>query len=418
MMAAMGDAPGQLVSTIAEVPPLFVRNVLASQCFDRAPTLRTLLLYLWNHRNDSISEYAVATEALGRSENFNSKIDATVRVQISRLRQRLEKYYEEEGRSVAERIFIPLGSHRIEVQSATEVVVEPVAAPVNSTVRWLTIACSLLVLTSILLGIRAFRPIPLPVADRPVPARFWKAFFANQAPTRIIMPTPIFFSWANPSGRTQASLMFRDTEINRFDAGPASQGLRDLESRYGPSSLSQSYTVTSDTFASIRLVRYLDKLGFETNAMSSASAPLDALDRENVVALGTWGTLTPLQPYLDRMSFELQAHELNVRNRSPQPGEPANFESKKQSVERIVWPGIIALLPGRDRHTRLLILAGRHTSSLVSFLTSREGQDQLDGLWKAHGSPDFYDMVVESEMNSDTLVRFSAAALHPFKNAP
>jgi len=50
-------------------------------------------------------------------------------------------------------------------------------------------------------------------------------------------------------------------------------------------------------------------VGFEINVLSSANAPLEALDRENVIALGTWGTLTPLKPYLDRMNFVMSTHE-------------------------------------------------------------------------------------------------------------
>src|SRR5882757_1404473 len=62
-----------------------VRQVLESHAFERAPTLRTLLAYLWRIRDENISEYAIATEALGRSPSFDAKTDATVRVQISRL---------------------------------------------------------------------------------------------------------------------------------------------------------------------------------------------------------------------------------------------------------------------------------------------------------------------------------------------
>src|SRR6185369_5232612 len=98
----------------------YVADVLASRTFERAPTLRTLLLYLWQHRGESLSEYAVATEALGRSDNFSSKVDATVRVQISRLRQRLEKYYEDEGHTARERLIIPLGSHQVEVRESED----------------------------------------------------------------------------------------------------------------------------------------------------------------------------------------------------------------------------------------------------------------------------------------------------------
>ena len=74
--------------------PESIRQVLDSRTFERAPTLRTLLTYLWHNRDQAISEYAIATEALGRSRSFDPKTDATVRVQVSRLRQRLEKFYQ------------------------------------------------------------------------------------------------------------------------------------------------------------------------------------------------------------------------------------------------------------------------------------------------------------------------------------
>jgi hypothetical protein len=44
-----------------------------------------------------ISEYAVATDALGRRIDFDPKTDASVRVQISRLRRKLKDFYETEG---------------------------------------------------------------------------------------------------------------------------------------------------------------------------------------------------------------------------------------------------------------------------------------------------------------------------------
>ena len=64
----------------------------------------------------SISEYAVATEALGRSPSFDARTDATVRVQISRLRQRLNQFYEKEGIGSITRLNVPLGTHQVVLQ--------------------------------------------------------------------------------------------------------------------------------------------------------------------------------------------------------------------------------------------------------------------------------------------------------------
>src|ERR1700750_486042 len=76
-----------------------VARMLASQQFARAETQRKLLEYLWRHRNEPISEYAIAIEALGRHTNFDPTTDASVRVHISRLRRKLKDYYVETGES-------------------------------------------------------------------------------------------------------------------------------------------------------------------------------------------------------------------------------------------------------------------------------------------------------------------------------
>ena len=208
--------------------------------------------------------------------------------------------------------------------------------------------------------------------------------------------------------------MFRDTDVNDFASSARSAPLRALESTLGTPELAQNYTVTSDTFASVHLARYLDRSGLDTTVLSSADAPMAALDRENVIALGTWGTLTPLKSYLDRMTFVLESHERRVANRTPAPGEPKALSVIVESPMRSVWPGVIAVLPGPANQTHLLILSSRHTSALVSFLTSTSGLDELERIWKQKGSPDFYEVLLNSEMDNDTLVKFWVVALHPY----
>jgi hypothetical protein len=92
-----------------------LEEVLQSERFKRATTLRGLLVYLWRNKGKEIDEYAIAVDALGRNRDFDSRIDASVRVQISRLRQFLTKYYESEGRLFTARMVIPMGTHQIQL---------------------------------------------------------------------------------------------------------------------------------------------------------------------------------------------------------------------------------------------------------------------------------------------------------------
>jgi hypothetical protein len=95
--------------------PADTKDLLESSSFERSGALRKLLLYLWHNRSGTLSEYAVATEALGRRADFDPKIDATVRVQVSRLRQKLKEFYEGEGENFPLLLRIPMGSHVLEV---------------------------------------------------------------------------------------------------------------------------------------------------------------------------------------------------------------------------------------------------------------------------------------------------------------
>lgn len=172
--------------------------------------------------------------------------------------------------------------------------------------------------------------------------------------------------------------------------------------------------MTSDTFASIQIARYLDRIGIHAAVNSAAEAPMQALDDENVIAVGTWGTLAPLKSYLDALDFRLNAHETEVDIANPSPGEPRSIALHHESGQRTVWPGIIALVPGLSGRTRLLVLAGRHTRSLVSVLASTAGLHQLRDMWAAKGKPQFFQVVVKAELNGDTLLRAWPVALHPF----
>jgi hypothetical protein len=423
---------GQQPTAVAVSIPPVVGQVLASKTFGKTPALRTLLEYLWKQREANVSEYAIATEALGRAPSFDPRIDATVRVQISRLRQRLEKFYEEEGCHCAERLAIPLGSHRIELESAPPVLYQELQPTVVLSPeicddqadepvlrRWLPI------ISLVLVGFCVIEA-GLLYANRAAPSRkpqqsagwVWDHFFGNGRRTRIILPTPIFFSFKRSLENPDATVMFRDTEVNDFSEGAQSSAYQMMHRELGDPSLSESYTVTSDTFASVELVRYLDRAGLGTAIASSADAPIEALDSENVIALGTWGTLTPLRPYLQRMSFELGPHENYVVNRSPEPGEPARISGVVESPDRSIWPGVIAFLPGPSANTRLLILASRQTSALVSFLTTTHGLELLKSMWKAKRSPDFFEVVVNSEIGGRGLVRFWPVALHAYEKRP
>jgi hypothetical protein len=90
-------------------------EVLRSDLFDRSQNLQRLLTYLCEKamagERDGLKEYTVAVEALGRPPSFDQKKDSIVRVEIHRLRKRLQQYYEGPGQSATLQIQIPEGKY-------------------------------------------------------------------------------------------------------------------------------------------------------------------------------------------------------------------------------------------------------------------------------------------------------------------
>lgn len=89
--------------------------VLASVSFARSPRLARLLEYLCTKylsgEADQIKEYNIGIEVLGRPGSFDPTSDAGARVEVLRLRRRLQKYYETEGVSRKFRIVVPVGHY-------------------------------------------------------------------------------------------------------------------------------------------------------------------------------------------------------------------------------------------------------------------------------------------------------------------
>jgi len=100
-----------------------LEKVLSSRTFSNADRLRQLLRFTVERTldggGDQIKEYLLGVEVFGRGDDYDPRMDAIVRVEARRLRQKLSEYYAGEGASDTWRIQVRKGSY--------VPVVEPVA---------------------------------------------------------------------------------------------------------------------------------------------------------------------------------------------------------------------------------------------------------------------------------------------------
>src|SRR5690242_8638180 len=101
------SGPANVVAHAAEVRA-HLEKLLSSHSFKAAKGQSNFLRYVVEEalagRAESIKEYSIGVEVFGRGPSFDPRISNIVRVEAQRLRSKLAKYYEGEGRQETLRI--------------------------------------------------------------------------------------------------------------------------------------------------------------------------------------------------------------------------------------------------------------------------------------------------------------------------
>ena len=167
-MCSTTSFPRPLAATDDEIRRQLDR-VLASSEFAGAPRQQAFLRFVVGEslagRGDEIKEILVATSVYNKAADYDPRIDSTVRVEASKLRQRLSQFYEREGAADPLRLSIPKGSYQplIELAVPAPASLPPITTPGHW--RTASLVTSALLLSVIAwLWIRPSGPPPLDLA--------------------------------------------------------------------------------------------------------------------------------------------------------------------------------------------------------------------------------------------------------------
>src|SRR5258706_11210201 len=105
----------RLITVTPETIRAHIRKIIASRVLIRSERLARFLQFtveetLAGHA-DQLKEFVIGMEVFDRRDNYDPRLDPIVRVEARRLRSKLGKYYESEGREDAIRIDFPKGSY-------------------------------------------------------------------------------------------------------------------------------------------------------------------------------------------------------------------------------------------------------------------------------------------------------------------
>ena len=94
---------------------LQLSRIISSAYFKSAPQMQRFLEYIIDKalagEQRELKQYTIAVEALGFADDFDSDSNPAVRIMGGRVRERLNKYYQEEGKNEPLCISIPKGSY-------------------------------------------------------------------------------------------------------------------------------------------------------------------------------------------------------------------------------------------------------------------------------------------------------------------
>ena len=391
-VSARNPAPGGEVSDAAQRE--LIKRVVASPAFVRSERLCSLLLYVCDMalkgRGDEINEQKIGQAVFGRSRDYDSTIDGIVRTQASRLRQRLEQYFREEGAQEAIQIVIPRGGYvpvfearpsepaNIAIEQKSESSILPVLPAASSlpakrlsVLRILPWALCLLLAATVM--VLAFSGRERPVSGQaashplpsPVPHPLWSRIFSTDRPVLVVPADSGLVIYHNMSRRDFGLDEYLLGAYRNDQGRPNVYGATTSRKAWLANLGSRRYTSVVDLEEIVSLEQLARGSGSKLQVRYARDLRPNDLKSGNVILIGASEANPWVELFERNMNFVFQddykTGVFRVLNRSPHPGEPAHWDSVWNDPQRRVY-GLVAYVPNLAGDGNALILEGTSMS--------------------------------------------------------
>ena len=378
--------------------------LLASKTFARAPLVSKMLAYVCEqHFRDggaSIKEYSVATNGLGRGEDFNPETDTIVRVMASRLRRKLVEYYATEGSLHKVKIYLSESGYSplfvVEPQAEPGPATRSAAMPRGRSLKQLVTPllaglCILLAGATLWFASRPALDEGQVLAQKgPLVKALWSQLLRPGQPTDLVVADSTLVLYQNLTGQTISLTDY----ITRQYLGNLEASEKDVRRRADLTTLlARRYTSVGD----VRLLTMLLPLAFGINPgirpVFARDYSPDSMQRDNVILLGTSHSNPWVSSYDNVFNFRFETSV--IRNVTPIPGEQPFYSAELIRGGTSHGYAVAAFLPNLGRTGNVLVLSGSEsegTEAAGQFVASEESLQRLRQLLPAasrRGFPHF-----------------------------
>ncbi len=356
---------------------LQIEAICNSQTFRTRDSFRRLLTYLADKTLDgsaeNLKEYILGVDLFGKPADYDPREDASVRVQISKLRQKLEEYYLSEGKDDPIIVELPRRQLALKFQH------RPVSGQTGDVAaddsrfsrrRLATVAAAIAVG---LLGIGFWtgrQSSGHATADRPKSPElqtFWGPILDNRRPIVLCLGTPLFVRFRGARVRAQG--------VEDFDDALSDPKLKKIQSILGSPTMQPSYVFTGvgEAGGAFQLAALFAHWNRDLQLRRNQSLTWEEISENNVIVLGSAKYNPQIRDLPAEQAFVVEQE--GVANLKPRPGEPAKyFRQYSGDTDRSILEdyAVISRLPGVNGQGEIVVLGGsatEGTAAAVDFVT-------------------------------------------------
>lgn len=366
-----------------------IDRLVNSHVLHGSESLCKMLQYLarqaLDHPGVSIKEYQIATEVFGRPADFDPHLDATIRVQVGRLRTKLGEYYGNLGSQDPIVVELPKGSHALSfhrraieppVKSGRQAQAEDTRAEPakQTTVRNLVFA---LVCLSVLLAASTATIIGMAITRT-------SSVAATTNEAEIAPPSFQLFWGPFLRGPEEPWVVFSNAAF----IGRPETGMRYFNSSQdSPEHVLEHYTGVGEVLAVHNLDHTFGLLRRRIRVKRGSMFTLDDAKNNDLIFVGSPAENLTLRDIPSTHDFVFQRvpdgprkGDLAIFNVNPQPGEAVTFLPNPGSPPLTEDFSIIALVRGLNPARSTLILAGTSTigtQAAVELVTQPDSLQEL-----------------------------------------
>ncbi len=364
--------------------------------------LRRLLVYLGSKSLDDspepLKEYTIGVEALNKPEDYDPRLDPTVRVEVAKLRKKLQEFYRGPGAGHDVQLLIPKGGYLPVFAAGT--------ATRHLAVRWgarLLIAAVLAAIALAVVGWVRRAPAQPPLA--PELEAFWAPHLVKDTSTILVYGTPLFTKLDGS--------FFRDPRVNTPEEAAASGPVGRVTEAMGPKESRPvfGFTGAGEAEALFLLTKLLSSSHAPLIAHASSRLTWDDLKGKHAILLGgrKYNPLIPDLPYKPR--FEAVRRAIFELGDAGTPVRAFQTASKTPHGEITEEYALVSVYPGLSPGTRLVILDGSSsegTLAAAEFLTRPDTLRELGArklpLVRAGEAVRPFQVVVGAKINKGVVV--------------